>query len=538
MKSRKTHSLKNTAFKVAALVISTVLILSLAEGIFSLASDRSLIRKLGWLRADSEFPAPLAALPDQVRIAAGSLTEGSYATPLDPEIGIQMKGEFASSYVGAEFHTDALGLRRRIGPPAEKGAHRIIVLGDSVAFGYGVKDDQTFAHYIEDYLAAATKTGAIRTVVRTAATPGWTTRNSKRFMLDHLDELDPDEVVFIPVGNDLDDAFSTLETGHRGLHLDAALGSRAPHRSFQYHSTLRYDLARSGNKSFERYRSSRPGRYFALYSGISPESRRRFERTIDDLEELERRLASRDCGLTIAFSTAADAYCRRLLQLMAARGSTLNCFCMLEKAAKEDTLERDAHFNARTIRAGAHRIASQLITSGRIPGAELDALPAIDERFRDNVPASIDSAARLQTKAEWDERLSSAAEARVELATGVGVHQIYGGIQWDGGFGIAFQVVLRSSTAKRVEVAWSSRSGPKGLYPLTLELEIGGVVAGRAKIGDGGEDSGTAVFEIPDESRDGEWIEIIGRASNWYVQREKGYSRLVSMSLRSITAVD
>ena len=530
--------MKRNAFKILALVVSLSLVLSLAEGIYSYATDRSLIRKLGWLRSATDFPAPLGSLPDQVRIEAGSLTEGAYATPLDPEIGAQMKGEFTYEYHRVECHTDALGLRRRVGPPPVESAQRIVILGDSVAFGFGVEDDETFAHQLEELLTAALPEGSVRPVVLTAAAPGWTTRNSKRFLLDHLEEIAPDEVIFIPVGNDLDDSFSTLETGHRATHLDPAKGSSTPHRSYQYHFALRNDLRKSGNGAFERSIASHPERQYALYSGVSPESRRRFGETIDDLEELDRRLESHGAGFTVAYQARAQPYTRRLLHALAERGSSLECMGMIARIAPEDTLIGNPHLNARAIRAGAHRIATHLIANGRISEAVLGELPAIDERYRDNQFGDIDLDELRQEKAIWDKNILPGIGPRIDLARAERLHQIYGGIRWDGSMGIAFHLLLRSSAAKTIELNWARHAGPDGLYPMTLEIEIGGVIAGQVEIGASGEESGVSRIPIPTAGRQEDWIEVIGRASNWYVQRTKGYSRLVSMTLNSIAAVE
>ena len=69
------------------------------------------------------------------------------------------------------------GQRVRLGPKPEEGALRILLLGDSVAFGFGVADDQTFGNHLEELLATLVPDGAPRPVVMTVGCPGWNTRN-------------------------------------------------------------------------------------------------------------------------------------------------------------------------------------------------------------------------------------------------------------------------------------------------------------------------------------------------------------------------
>ncbi|MET0554840.1 MAG: GDSL-type esterase/lipase family protein [Vicinamibacteria bacterium] len=68
---------------------------------------------------------------------------------------------------GAGFTTDGARCRRQP-PPAAEGAPRVLVLGDSITFGTGVADEETFAHLL----------GRRGLTVANFAVPGWGTDQS------------------------------------------------------------------------------------------------------------------------------------------------------------------------------------------------------------------------------------------------------------------------------------------------------------------------------------------------------------------------
>jgi lysophospholipase L1-like esterase len=69
----------------------------------------------------------------------------------DRELGLFHKRSFSAAYQGVEYTTNSLGLR---GPEASyarsPGRRRIVLLGDSVVWGFGVPDSQTLAVALEE----------------------------------------------------------------------------------------------------------------------------------------------------------------------------------------------------------------------------------------------------------------------------------------------------------------------------------------------------------------------------------------------------
>jgi hypothetical protein len=96
--------------------------------------------------------------------------------------------------------TNGQGLRgRREIDPKAAGEYRILVLGDSYAFGFGVESDQTFSRLLEDQLRAGT--GRIVRVVN-AGVPAYGTAQELKFYRHHRAELAPDLVVLAFYAND------------------------------------------------------------------------------------------------------------------------------------------------------------------------------------------------------------------------------------------------------------------------------------------------------------------------------------------------
>ena len=94
------------------------------------------------------------------------------------------------------IRSNALGLR---GPPIEPkvaNERRILILGDSVAFGQGVAENDAFPYALDANL------GKEVTVVN-ASIGGWSRRQQRIFVERHLDEIEPDIVLIVASENDL-----------------------------------------------------------------------------------------------------------------------------------------------------------------------------------------------------------------------------------------------------------------------------------------------------------------------------------------------
>ena len=111
------------------------------------------------------------------------------------------RGEFA----GAPLSVNAAGFRDRDHPAARSpGTRRIAVLGDSIAFGWGVPADQRFSERLETILNAdspATATTA-RFEVLNFAVPGYNSVMELATLRDAVLAFQPDAIVVAVVNND------------------------------------------------------------------------------------------------------------------------------------------------------------------------------------------------------------------------------------------------------------------------------------------------------------------------------------------------
>jgi lysophospholipase L1-like esterase len=121
--------------------------------------------------------------------------------------GYELKKSFHQRYryVGTDFvmdvRTDSLGLRDREYDPAEfsrPGLLRVLLVGDSFAFGQGVNMPDHYGTKLESLLDAG---GMSATVIK-GGVPGWGTVQETRYARDHLGLFRPDVIVLTFCGND------------------------------------------------------------------------------------------------------------------------------------------------------------------------------------------------------------------------------------------------------------------------------------------------------------------------------------------------
>ena len=101
------------------------------------------------------------------------------------------------------------------------GVLRILLLGDSFTFGYGVEYEQTFGNRLEQNLSEA----GISNIVINAGVTGWGTLQALLFARDSLDWIKPDIIILTFCENDQIDDEVFLRGGARGL-LPAFPGKR------------------------------------------------------------------------------------------------------------------------------------------------------------------------------------------------------------------------------------------------------------------------------------------------------------------------
>jgi hypothetical protein len=123
----------------------------------------------------------------------------------------------ATSDFSVRVHIDHLGLRgAEAAPTKEPRTYRILVLGDSFAFGYGVGDDETFAARLQRELPPPP--GFERIEVLNAGVAGWSADQYWLYLETRGFALGPDLVLLAETENDPTDlAWNRLELDARRL---------------------------------------------------------------------------------------------------------------------------------------------------------------------------------------------------------------------------------------------------------------------------------------------------------------------------------
>jgi len=123
-----------------------------------------------------------------------------YVPDSDPEIAFRMRPDYQDFVYGAEVRINPQGLRDRsysyTKPP---GVKRILILGDSVAFGYGIPAEDTFAKQWERRLEPLQKG---RWEIINSGVPAYTTVQEVRWFEVEGRRYQPDAVVVTYIMND------------------------------------------------------------------------------------------------------------------------------------------------------------------------------------------------------------------------------------------------------------------------------------------------------------------------------------------------
>ena len=496
-------------------LLATAAALLVAEGALSLALDRSLAR----MARDEHAPRrPPASAPPARPAPPPQGSPGLYRVHPDPRVGYVLKANAELKIFDGVIHSDELGLRQRPLPPRGAEALKIVVLGDSVAFGYGLNDDQTLAHQLELLLNTAGET-AVRAAARvaggtagdvaparpvecrTVAIPGWNHRNAVSCLLDHLDALDPDLVVYLPIPNDLLDSDGVNEDGNRRQTIDAA--SHDPWLSVNQLASLLF--TRHAATTLEE-RGEVPWIWLgpdAIITDLSAESHRRYDENVDSIALLAATMARRG-GKLLLLQWLDDQYGWSVRLRLAERGVQVPVLPMFSEIPAALTLGFDAHPNAETVQGMASWVASDLIRRGWVPG-ELATIPPASEAVRAarGPDRPLAQAAVKATHAQWD--AWARLQAAIDLQTLLGVGQILGGVNIDGTAG-ARALFLLPRGAPTLDVRLAGVAGRPDLYPMEVGVQIDDRLAGSLRIE--GEAEVETSFEVPQRPAPAPPIEV------------------------------
>lgn len=477
------------------------------EGALSLARRPSLVHSLPRLWSATAPDAAWRPLSEEERRRAAAENPGIWRAHPDPRVGYALRTRSELAVREGQIRSDGLGLRRRPGEPRE-GALRIAVMGASIPFGYGLDDDEVLAHRLELALDAARGPGARPVLCRTVAMGRWNVRNAVSFLLDHLPDLRPDLVLFMPFENELSDTDQVDETGHRRAAPDPSspdpwLSVRADDLSAL---TRRLQDARGRGLVETEFGQIGPD---ALTADISPESTRRYDENAALLLRLRDELSARGARLAyLIYDESPHAW--HMLRRLLAAAPDLPVIPLLEETPAAFSLGYDPHPSARTIEVFAGWIAQDLLDRGLLDAGLGHPLPAAPPEY-----AALRAGPRGReeivalSRAAREEALR-ALQPAIDFRDGRGIRQLFGGVSTLATSGPRLLALLARRATLVVELAPLAER--PDLYPLRVQVLADGAPLGELLLTADGPASGR--FPLPPG---GPCVEVKLAAEDWVV---------------------
>ena len=111
------------------------------------------------------------------------------------------------------YPVNRLGLRGGEIRGKAPGTQRVLLVGDSLFFGWKLAEADKLATVLGALLQRHLPDASRRTEIVTIAMPGWNTRDQDAFLRNHLGRLDPDHIVWSLIRNDLFDTAGVVPPG-------------------------------------------------------------------------------------------------------------------------------------------------------------------------------------------------------------------------------------------------------------------------------------------------------------------------------------
>jgi lysophospholipase L1-like esterase len=188
------------------------------------------------------FPAP----PDPTR-------QPQIVYRVDPQVRYVLSPNQQGWIDDGFVTTNSRGFRgREVDMPKPAGRVRIVALGDSVTFGWGVNDADTFCSQLEHDLRM--QHPGVDVDVVNLGVPGYATRQEIALLKRNLAELQPDIVLVGFYSNDLPDTLDDKPSGGSGTRIEAP--NRSPGQILRMNPAPSSWLERQARRSRAIYTAS------------------------------------------------------------------------------------------------------------------------------------------------------------------------------------------------------------------------------------------------------------------------------------------
>ncbi len=183
-------------------------------------------------RADAPGAAELMKrdpeLRDQIASRLSALSPGIYDSHIDPDVGRILQADLEDRiWNDTRVSSNRVGLRERsFALPKPYGLVRVVLLGDSFVYGYGIAAEDRLGVFLEQWLQERSQHTDVHVEVLHIGIPSWNFRAEVAYLTRQLTILDPDLVIHISVPNDIEDSPSI-----RGFGSSSRFSSQFRHRA-------------------------------------------------------------------------------------------------------------------------------------------------------------------------------------------------------------------------------------------------------------------------------------------------------------------
>ena len=416
----------------------------------------------------------------------------------DPEVGrVLLPNLEGLEFSGVPVHTNRFGLRERdYALPKPEGVTRVVLLGDSFVFGYGVLEHERHGVHLERFLEERAQVDPDALEVLHIGVGSWGMVEECEFVRRQLSELQPDLVLHLVVTNDLDD-----NTGVRGQGVRSSFSPR--HRERADSLVL---------QTFPRRYEERGGQSTFLLEDVDHESRERHELAARRVGRL--REAVESVGGRYVFLPLWSNYKPRLMRhfwdvLPAECVAPLANDYYFERA--HWVSETDPHWNGPGHEHYARFLYGLIRARDLLPALELEPWAEADAQYASDAPLGLEEARREPVHGWGPGRRVSPfldfAQLTPELYA-----QVYGGLDADGlAAPYASLVLLNFPDARlvaRVECLERPELDGGRVRVWVEEFELGSFEL-RAGAGE------TLELPLPDELDERGWVNVRFEADDW-----------------------
>jgi len=392
--------------------------------IVSLASlSLALVGASGWLAWKLSHRPPelnsqqLLADPRmraQVLAALVERSTGIFDSHPDPDVGrVLQPGLDGVDFVGTPVSTNAWGMREAgYALPKPPGTVRVVLLGDSYVFGYGIRADQRLGAFLERFLEQHGGGFAGEIECLHLAVGSWNAVSETEFVRRQLAELRPDLVVQVLVTNDLDD-----NAGVRGFGARSSFAPRRPERAGAMVSmTYPVEFTEKGNTNF-------------ILEAVDWESRTRYEELAEHVGRLAR--GTEQAGgryLMVGHWSDYKPKLRRFVEGVLPAAQIVWLPDSFQRDASLWVSQSDPHWNAR-----GHELLAELlfgVIRGRalLPALELEPWDEVERRSARMVEQGLAEASAERPPAYWASRRPVASRLSFVDPSTEAMRQVYTGI--------------------------------------------------------------------------------------------------------------